>query len=749
MRARIAEFSMPLVVALVFVGLTMVGLLAGYRPVTGDPDVLYLPIKTELSRALRQGTLPFWADRFGLGVPLVAESHAAAFYPPNWLLYGTLQAETAYRISMWLHYMALVATTYGYARVLRLNDRGAAIAAVAFTLCGFQMSHSCHEPFYSALPFLPLALALAEQFLTTGRPVVLGALAVSLGVQITLGHFQIPTWTLGLVVLTGLWRAGTRQSTWRRFGGLLVAVVWAFAVAAPQVLLTAELKLQSNFGRTSSQLMRYAFPPERWAQAVFPQLFNTMRQGSLSYYWATRMTSSDEATFYVGALPLVLACIGFFAPRDRPLTLWRWLAPAALVVATLPAWWSTGYELLMMVPGLGSFRAPGRYVMIASLGLCLLAGRALDDLVPARRFWTGLGFAAVLGASATAWAVYWSSRTEILGWIDTAARPGLLAQGVGSLAVALACAGWYRARPRAAAFWVLLLFTGGELAYLYHHGSVPWGWPVEFPGDSPVFAALARQKEVGLVAGNLQDLPPIAGFTVAYPEMGIAPPQPTYLLEIPADPQEWDPRRFRWADRAGVTHGVFDVPGSPRESTIVYEGPDPVLDRLLPVSRKFPLPRTYRVERYKTAFPPAHLATSTQIAEDWYILYAAVSHYDDPNAVFYVQGQVPPEYPGPHARNARILDWDGRSCRVEHDGTVDLVVRRAWYPGWTVQLDDDREFPVLSADNRFQAVRIPGQGTTRVRFRYRPRALKLAILVALGGIAAALYCIRFPRDRVV
>ena len=38
-------------------------------------------IKTELARALRQGRLLFWSNDLGLGVPLVAESHVAAWTP--------------------------------------------------------------------------------------------------------------------------------------------------------------------------------------------------------------------------------------------------------------------------------------------------------------------------------------------------------------------------------------------------------------------------------------------------------------------------------------------------------------------------------------------------------------------------------------------------------------------------------------------------------------------------------------------
>src|SRR5262245_35932544 len=103
---RIAALAAPLLV-----GVVLSPLLAGYEPVGGDPDRIFRPIKAELARALAHGTLPFWSDRIGLGMPLLAESHAAALYPPNHVLYRLFDVSTAYRLSMWLHSVLCAAAT--------------------------------------------------------------------------------------------------------------------------------------------------------------------------------------------------------------------------------------------------------------------------------------------------------------------------------------------------------------------------------------------------------------------------------------------------------------------------------------------------------------------------------------------------------------------------------------------------------------------------------------------------------------
>src|SRR5271156_5982345 len=87
MHPAAARRHAPLVLAVALVGTVLGGLLVGYEPVGGDPDRLYRPLKSELARALKEGRVPYWSSRFGLGLPLVAESHVAAFYPPNLVLY--------------------------------------------------------------------------------------------------------------------------------------------------------------------------------------------------------------------------------------------------------------------------------------------------------------------------------------------------------------------------------------------------------------------------------------------------------------------------------------------------------------------------------------------------------------------------------------------------------------------------------------------------------------------------------------
>ncbi len=349
------------------VGGIMAPVLVGFAPLGGDPELMYQPIKAELARALAAGRLPFWSDRFGLGVPLVAESHVAVFYPPNWFLYRFWHVETAYGLSMWAHWVALVAATFAYAHTLGITPAGAAMAALSFTLCGFQSVHAVHEPFYHVMPYLPLCLLLADRYAATGRPAWLAGLALAWGVQIALGHFQIQMWTGGLALLSGAWRAlgrspsaatgSDRRHPWRILG-LILGLAWGAAIAGVQLRLTWELTGVAGFNRPAEFLSNHLFPPEHWAQLALPEVFLGRPMGAGDDYWFRLKTFAGEACAYVGVVPLILAFVGWVSTRrDRTLTAWRLVAPLSMVLATMPGWWPAGFDMLLHLPGLGWFRA--------------------------------------------------------------------------------------------------------------------------------------------------------------------------------------------------------------------------------------------------------------------------------------------------------------------------------------------------------------------------------------------------------
>jgi len=737
--------EVPLIFSVAMIGAILGGLLAGYVPVGGDPDRMYRPLKSELARSLSQGRLPFWSERFGLGVPLVAESHVAAFYPPNLVLYTALEVSTAYRLSMWLHYLALVAATYGYARCLGITPWGSALAGVSFTLCGFQTIHSSHEPFYCVMPYLPLALSIAERYLASGRNVWLAFLALCLGFQWSLGHFQIQTWTAVLVVLTGVWRAVFDGRPWRRAAGLIAGTGWGAALAAVQLGLSWQFAgTVGQIVRSSGDLLYYAFPYQHWFELALPSLIRELQLGPEDPYWFSQQSSGYEAALYVGTIPLIFVFVGIFGRTgNRSTTPWRILAPFGFAMATMPYWWPQGYSSLVALPGIGYFRVPARYTLLTSLGLALLAGEGFDPTISKTRFRLGLAASFVFGGYAALAAFLWARWPSVhLGPRLGGFPPGILWAALAWFAAGLIVFCW---RSRRLGAWAPPAAAAVELGILFYLGTTQWGWAIALPGQSTVLGELLRWQPAGLIGGQTENLPVRAGLGTGNPYIGFSHPHPnrelallqerlfrgdagTVLDELRAAvPRRWL-KRYRVAYIVGSHRSILGL------GQEVGRWRDPALDRIVPRSPTEPATRAWSIVQLDEPFPQARVASRAATAPHRRGLVMRLSYFDDLDvAWFLAEDGIPAR---PDARFARLISWNGSAAEVEHDGPCDLVIARTFDPGWRARINGGREHPVLPVDAGFQAVRINGSGTDRVALRYQPP--RILIWASTSLLAAAL-----------
>jgi hypothetical protein len=211
-------------------------------------------------------------------VPLVAESQVAAFYPPNWILYGSRR----FHGIPTGHVAALPRSGWRdvfLARRLGGLPWGAALAALLFTLCGSQVAHASHEWLYSALPFLPLALLFADRWVIDGERAALSLLPIDWGAQLTLGHFQIQRWTAVLVIFTAGWRLLEDGRPRRRALGLVGALALGGGLAAVQLVLSWDY---AHFvGATQRPIaapMFYSYPPAHWTELGWRGLAGRLRR---------------------------------------------------------------------------------------------------------------------------------------------------------------------------------------------------------------------------------------------------------------------------------------------------------------------------------------------------------------------------------------------------------------------------------------------------------------------------------------
>ncbi len=441
----------------------------------------------------------------------------------------------------------------------------------------------------------------------------------------------------------------------------------------------------------------------------------------------------------MGVIPLILAFVGLFAaPRDRALWPWRLVTPLALALATMPGWWPDGFYFLLQVPGLGTFRAPARYTLLTSLGLTLFAGRGLEvgrSIAP-RRLWGALALAVVFGGLAWAWSLRLAQHAELRA---TLGESTLVARFAGTgLAWVLGLAAIVAWRLGRIGTWAPVALAAVELSVLFFAGPVWWVWDARLPDSSPVLRRLVDAGDAGLVAGRLLNVPVDAGLTTAFPNLGIVPPPPNYLLEPAMRPPGGNTvAERRWQRRFGVSHGIWGAEDDVGGMEILAVMPDPALDRVMATVPHLHGRGPWKLVRDREAFPPARAARRVRTAESWGRLYSTLSGADLPDEAWFLAEDGAPLLPGPTATTAQVRSWDGRTAVVEHDGSCVLVLRRTYYPGWSYRIDDGPERPVLKVDGGLHGVPLTGAGTSRVEVRYRPTGLARAATISLAALGAA------------
>jgi hypothetical protein len=370
--------------------------LGGMMPVGGDVTQFFLGLMGFLGESLRVGRVPVWNDLWGYGFPGVAESQLGVFYPPHAVLYGHLDTETAYVVSMVLHTLWGGLGAFWAARRLGISGIGSALAAVSWSASGFFLIHLAHAWSYTTGCWLPWAFGVAWSMLAPGaRPSVAAPLFLSLilVLQLLPGHFQLAFQTqvvLGLMVLWAVaehWGAdlGARRRgqpagagpAFRKAWAVVLTVVAVYPLAAIQLWPTARLAGLAGAQHDFEYLSGFPVTPFHLVNAVAPGLFHrspTWRP----VVWDPFHAMPEECLTYIGLVPLFLAvmAVGRGCRRDPAIRLLAILALISGILSLGP--YVPGFRGLITLPGFSFFRAPARWSLVTALALALLAGKGFD-----------------------------------------------------------------------------------------------------------------------------------------------------------------------------------------------------------------------------------------------------------------------------------------------------------------------------------------------------------------------------------
>ena len=738
------------------VGLTVVFWLPLWRGggfIGGDVYSYYLPQKTFYAERIQSGELPLWNNLTGHGYPLIGESQTGVFYPFHLLFYTTLDVNTAYHVNHLLHYVMAFLFCWMYARVFGLSKTAAALSALVYTY-GWFPARNCLEWAIIGGAWLPLALWCVERFFKTRHWRYSMGLSVVLSMQMLAGHYNIGFITQVLLVVyipSRLWLTKENPGQEpdlphrkRLLAMTAAAILFGFALSAVQLIPTWELRRHSQRATLGEHhlLAQGSVPIGYWSQTVQPWKWysvQTDRKAKLAKMVEDlgAPTNQVEAHLYFGLIPLGLMLLGIVTAvrrRNRKDILWFLLGMAALFYAS-----GLMIPLTQFLPGFNFFQGPGRWGLVTTLAVAILAGSAFQNYFAKRVLKQPGCWLAVLLIAGTLLSelILAADTTDLVMQQSRINNPAATNP--------LTFSGWELTETVMATFAVTgilaaliaVLLGSGQLARRSAHGvtlgkgllaglvfAVTIGdfWmvsrlvtespmiddpPINHLAESPVFRILSRETQSVRLWAPYANFPNVLGVSSVPVYLTFGPA--AYIdqqLTIPSDSLSDKMSWLRRANDAGVTHILSEEPLSSDEWPVelLWQGFDRMLN---PAMGRFHEP-----------------------------LYLYQLHESRGRAAF-----VNPEAGG----TAQITDSRANRIEIRTESLRDgrLVLTDLMYPGWTATVDGD---PVKSVEfeNMFRSLDLSA-GRHTVVWTFRPQSVYWGALVS--GIAvlvlAAISHIRF------
>jgi hypothetical protein len=313
-------------------------------------------------QSLRADELPRWTPFEFSGMPFLADPQTAGWYPLHWPFFLIGITPRAMEWELALHAFVALVGMFLFARRL-IGSAGAALfAAISYAFAGFFAGHSSHLGMFESAALAPWLLWAGARAIESGAARDVAMAGLIAGLVILAGHFQCALYAfLALAIMVAVWRG----SIARRAIVLATTVAIGVLISAVQTLPALALTAQSDrAGANYHASTNAALDPGALATLFAPDFYGVLGG---NYHGPPDIT---QFYFYGGLLLVPLAIAGFFKRRAAVL-------PALLIA--IPLWYALGpktglYDVLTLLPGFKSVRAPVHVWFVIALGLALAAG---------------------------------------------------------------------------------------------------------------------------------------------------------------------------------------------------------------------------------------------------------------------------------------------------------------------------------------------------------------------------------------
>ncbi|MFW5941240.1 MAG: YfhO family protein [Chloroflexota bacterium] len=357
-------------------------------------DIDYFYAHEQVLRdSFSKGEFPLWNPYFGGGAPSLSKIQIGIFYPPLILLRAILPPVPMFNWDLVLHLYLAGLGVYWLLRDWRVEPLGGAFAAMTFMLSGAFMPRvfAGHVSVIHSISWTAwLLLAYRRMLLRrTWRWLLLFAIFAGLTFlgghpQMSLIVFFVP---LGYALLFVVVQA--RKRDWRSIATAAAlsagAAFLTLGLVAVQLIPFVEWLLQTSRGQGEAGVVtrlmtRDSLYPHQLFSLFFPYLWVDVPRvlqevdvGGQDLFW--------EKSPYVGLVTLIL--VGMRLSLGMRHRRWRRRTRYLIALAVFGLAMSMGsinpfYLILARVAPY--FRAPGRFLLLWSFGLSVLAGVCLHQL---------------------------------------------------------------------------------------------------------------------------------------------------------------------------------------------------------------------------------------------------------------------------------------------------------------------------------------------------------------------------------
>ncbi|RUL64430.1 hypothetical protein EKH79_10395 [Dyella dinghuensis] len=679
---------------------------------------------------LRLGEAPWWNPYIYSGYPQIADPQGMLFSPllMSWMLLRQDPGTTWFAWGVLLHVLMGGTAILGILRRDGINALGALVGATVFMAGGVAASRMEHTPDLIAYAYAPVVLLALRYFLASPtflRGIVFGLAAGAMATQLVQISYLVALMIATYAVIGTLrhWRSYTTTDRWRWCAGMTAAIVFALALALPQLVFSwAYMSMSNRAVMALRDTSNASLDWRAFLTLVDPNALHALR-GNYN-----GPASVVEAYLFIGVLPLLLMVGIKDAWRDSRHRRQLLFFAAVLSVAGL---YMCGINtpfypwLYNWLPGVQHFRRPTDAAYLFNFALAVLAGCAAAHInLKSRRH------VIVLVAIASCWLALASLHMRDQGFRWQYAT--VAAAGFGLLAL------WRLSKPGTpwrSTLWLLALLVVDYRCFNLNgrfneqHDSVR-----EFAANPAVpFLERALQNDHPVLPARIETL----NTSTEWDDQ-------VALHDIPST-QGYSPVRYELYEQ---WYGARESSNSPRVDTPFNPSPNSVMGRLLDVE--------YLVIGHRKDQPPISAPTSFERVfagkdDDIWRNDLALPRLLTPSSVRLLAAGESPDVTEFGDSDFRQVLWltprDEEDAREDHTAAstcnsgveqaiavkaslTQLTIRThsaspAWvvvsdldFPGWEADVDG-QALPIHRANGMFRAVCVPG-GDHDVHFTFHP-----------------------------